>query len=93
MYFYTSPVAIAIIISMLSAQQLSVFSEKLSRLFACVSLALHVAISPVLLFGGADLAELSFIYMLSAFSVTLSIYVKSLRKKSGAGAEEEENDV
>ena len=56
------------------------FSARLSVIFTFVSIALHIALAPVMLLSGCPLSELALVYSASFFAYLLPIFI---RKKKG----------
>ena len=70
--------ALAILIIALNALA-SLFGKRFAVFATALSLALHVAIAPVMLLSGCPLAELALVYLVSFFAYILPLYIKGRR--------------
>ena len=49
---------------------------RLALIFSLISIALHIALAPVMLLAGCPLSELALVYSASFFAYLLPIYIK-----------------
>ena len=88
MLFYTSFIAVTLLVMMATCHFLAVFMKKGANLFALINILLHVALLSVLLIIGAELAEVVMLFMASLTLYVALYYVKDKRRGGG-----DRNDV
>ena len=69
-------IAVLIIVSNVFS---ALLSGKLSLIISFISIALHVALCPVMLLSGAPFSELALVFLISFFTFLLTVYIVKAR--------------
>ena len=83
MALFESIPGLIILIAIVALNVLSrVFRGKVPLILISLSIALHIAIAPVMLFSGCPFSELALVYIFSFFVFTLAVYIAKKKGES-----------
>ena len=83
MLFYTSFLAVILLVLIAACHFFAVFMKRFANVFALLNILLHVGLLSVLLIIGAELAEVVMLFMASLTLYVALYYVRDKRRGGG----------